>query len=177
MNSPLRAAVFLDRDGTLIEDPGYLGEPDMVKLFPGVPEALRRLKDAGFLTVIVTNQSGIGRGFYSEDDYHAVHRRLDELAGPGLIDAHYYCPDHPDQASHRRKPKPGMIFEAQRDLHVDLENSWMVGDRPSDLECGWAAGVRSLLVQTGLGAETEPDGNTTVVADFPAAADYILQHR
>jgi D-glycero-D-manno-heptose 1,7-bisphosphate phosphatase len=166
-------AVFLDRDGTLIEDTGYIQDPDAVQLFPGLAEDLAALQALGFKTVIVTNQSGIGRGYFTEADYHAVHARLIELLGPELIDAVYFCGDHPDTAGERRKPGPGMLLEAAEDLQLDLARSWMVGDRAGDVEAGRRAGCRTILVRTGEGARADVSGADYVAADFRSAVAHI----
>jgi D-glycero-D-manno-heptose 1,7-bisphosphate phosphatase len=167
-------AIFLDRDGTLMVDTGYVSDPALVVVLPGVPEALRSLKSAGFRLVIITNQSGIGRGLFTEADYLAVHHRFIELLGPGLIDAAYFCPDHPDVATLRRKPGPGMLLEAARDLSLDLDRSWMIGDRESDLLAGRAAGTRSILVRSGIGASAEARHAHFVAKDLAHAAQFIL---
>lgn len=167
-------AIFLDRDGTLMVDTGYVSDPALVTVLPGVSEALRVLKAAGFRLVIITNQSGIGRGFFTEADYHAVHTRLVELVGSGVLDAAYFCPDHPDVATDRRKPGPGMILEAARDLNLDLARSWMIGDRESDVAAGLAAGTRAVLLH---GEASPPAGATKahfVAKDLAQAARFIL---
>lgn len=169
-----KPAVFLDRDGTLMEDTGYVSDPAHVRLFDGVRESLDALKARGFLTVIVTNQSGIGRGYFTHADYEAVQARFLELLGPGRIDATYYCAEHPDTASDRRKPGPGMLLEAARDLGIDLRRSWIVGDRAGDLEAGRRAAVRSIIVLTGEGLGADHAGAAFVAKDFSAAAAYIL---
>lgn len=176
-------AVFLDRDGTLNVDRNYLSDPEQLELLPGVPEALRRLQDAGFLLFIVTNQSGIGRGYYTEADLHRVHARLrEQLAPHGVQFARiYYAPEAPDQPSRGRKPSPQFLWDAREEFDVDLGRSYLVGDKRLDLECGWNAGVRcSLLVRTGYGAQTAATltdlrGPTQVVDDLPAAAEWILR--
>jgi histidinol-phosphate phosphatase family protein len=124
-----------------------------VRLYPGVPLALRELKAAGFLTFIITNQSGIGRGFFTEAQYQAVQTQLLAQIGPGLIDASYFCPDAPGTPSACRKPEPGMVFEAARDFPIDLPRSYFIGDKSADIECGRRAGTRTLLVMTGYGAQ------------------------
>ena len=167
-------AVFLDRDGTLMHDTGYVGDPALVEIYPGVPEALARLKARGFKTVIVTNQSGIPRGHFTEADFHAVQARFEELIGPGLIDAMYFCADHPDAATERRKPGPGMLLEAARDHAIDLARSWMIGDRAGDVEAGVRAGVRTIFVRTGEGTGAKSDRAEFVADDFVAAVDFIL---
>jgi D-glycero-D-manno-heptose 1,7-bisphosphate phosphatase len=152
----MKRAVFLDRDGTLIEEKVYLADPAKIVIFPGTGPALRRLMDAGFLLFIVTNQSGIGRGYYSEADMHRVNARLAELLAPDGVrfEKIYFAPEHPDQPSRGRKPSPQFLFDARDEFGVDLAQSYMIGDKLLDLECGWNAGVkRSILVRTGYGAE------------------------
>ncbi|MGH7673553.1 MAG: D-glycero-alpha-D-manno-heptose-1,7-bisphosphate 7-phosphatase [Gemmatimonadales bacterium] len=135
-----RPAVFLDRDGTIVEDPGpgFLHEPAKVRLFPGAGEAIRRLREAGFLVVTVTNQSGIARGLYTAADYEAVQRRLVELLAThgARLDASYFCPHHPQFTGpcDCRKPGTKLFLDAQRELGIDLARSWWVGDRLSDVQ-------------------------------------------
>lgn len=152
-------AVFFDRDGTLMEDAHYCGDPSQVHVYPGVTEALRQLKDAGFRIFVVTNQSGIGRGLITEEQYRAVEAEFLRQTGDGLIDASYYCPDAPGTPSTRRKPEPGMVLEAARDFQIDLGASYLIGDKSADIECGRRAGTHTILVRTGYGAEQvcEPD--------------------
>lgn len=168
-------AVFLDRDGTLIDDTGYVGRPEDVRLLDGVRDGLAALKAHGFRTVVVTNQSGIARGYFTHADYEAVHARFLDLLGTGLIDATYMCADHPDKPSDRRKPGPGMLLEAAGDLDLDLARSWMIGDRAADLEAGRRAGVRSILVLTGEGAATDRSAAPHVAPGFTAAVRFILE--
>lgn len=175
-------AVFLDRDGTINVDRHYLSKPEQFELIPGVGAALRRLLDAGYRLFIVTNQSGIGRGYYTEADMHAVNARMKELLGPlGVqFDRIYFSPESPEQPSRNRKPSPQSLFEAHDEFGVDLARSFMVGDKFIDVETGWNAGcAASLLVRTGYGAETERKeaarlGRAIVVDDLAAAADWIL---
>ena len=152
-------AVFFDRDGTLMEEVHYCGDPAKVRLYAGVPAALARLKQAGYSTFIVSNQSGIGRGLITEAQYRAVQEELLRQTGDGLIDASYFCPDAPGVPSARRKPEPGMVLEAAADFDLDLAGSWLIGDKSADVECGRRAGVRTILVLTGYGAaqECQPD--------------------
>jgi D-glycero-D-manno-heptose 1,7-bisphosphate phosphatase len=168
-----RRAVFFDRDGTLMEDVHYCGDPAKVKVYPGVSDALRRLKEAGFATVIVSNQSGIGRGWITQDQYRAVEREFLRQAGAGLIDASYFCPDAPDAPSTCRKPAPGMLLNAARDLGLDLARSFLVGDKSDDIECGRRAGARTILVLTGYGAQQNCQPDFTA-ADAVAAVSLIL---
>ena len=168
-----RPAVFFDRDGTLMEEVNYCADPRDVHVYPGVPEALRKLKTAGFKTFIVTNQSGIGRGLFSEAQYQAVQQELLSQIGEGVIDASYFCPDVPGAPSTRRKPETGMILEAAADHDIDLARSYMVGDKVADIECGRRAGLRTILVLTGYGAEEQccPDFR---VPDVVLAIEVIL---
>jgi D-glycero-D-manno-heptose 1,7-bisphosphate phosphatase len=172
---PTARAVFLDRDGTLMEEVHYCRDPALVSLLPGVMEGLQELKLRGYLTVIVTNQSGIGRGRIALEEYQAVQKRLLELLGEGLIDATYYCADAPGGETPRRKPNSGMVEEAAREYAIDLAQSWLVGDRSSDVGCAMAAGVRPILVQTGYGASEKVDKTTLVAKDFASAVEFILK--
>ena len=182
-------AVFLDRDGTIVDDPGYLHEPDRVKLLPGAGEAIRRLNERGFVVVVVSNQSGIARGYYSADDYHAVQRRLAELlaAHGARIDGDYFCPHWPDvtgagggKPCECRKPGLKLFREAQAAFDIDFARSWWVGDRVSDVQPARALGGRGILVATGEGKGNLHQGQAralgvTVVADLQAAANEILR--
>ena len=180
MSAARHRAVFLDRDGTLVEERDYLADPADVKLVPGAPEAVRRLQAGGFKVVLVTNQSGIARGLYREVDYRAVELRLTELlrdAG-AFLDASYYCPHHPDFTGPCtcRKPGPGMYEAAKRDLGVALERSWFVGDKASDVAPAARFGGRGILVLTGYGsawADRLPV-DVLVAPDVAAAAEIIL---
>lgn len=164
----LQRAFFLDRDGTLIEDPGYLSDPAGVRVLPGVLDALERLKEAGYLLVIITNQSGIGRGYFTEEDYGRVQERVENEL-PGLIDRAYHCPHHPDSKCSCRKPAPGMLLQAARDLGIHLPGSFAVGDRIRDVEAGLAAGCGAVL----LGDGPAPDG-VRLAASLPEAVASIL---
>jgi len=154
-------AVFLDRDGTLNEDPGYLGDPNLVKLLPGTGEALSLLKnELGFKLIVVSNQSGISRGLLNKEMVDAVNSRINKLLNyyNVSIDAFYYCPYHPDFSTsdqvNCRKPSPEMIFQAERDFNINLKGSYFVGDSVSDIECGINAGLKTILVKTGNGEES-----------------------
>lgn len=175
-----RRAVFLDRDGTIIREREYLSDPDGVALLPGVVSALRLLSEAGFALVVVTNQSGIARGLYSLEDYHAVAGRLDEeLAREGLaLDATYFCPHHPRFTGpcECRKPAGGMYERAGRELGLDLSDSFFVGDRRKDVVPAATFGGTGILVRTGYGPEEEPTvgGGILVVDSLLDAAKVIL---
>ena len=168
-------AIFLDRDGTLMRDVDYCGDPGDVEVFPETVEVLRKLRRHGYKLIIITNQSGIGRGYITEDDYRLVEQEFLRQLGAGLIDASYYCPELPGANSARRKPAPGMVLEAKRDRCLDLSRSWFIGDKASDIECGRAAGVRTILVQTGYGAEEQHCGADWIARDLAHATEIILK--
>jgi D,D-heptose 1,7-bisphosphate phosphatase len=173
----LQPAVFLDRDGTIMRDADYLSDPNGVEIFEGAPDSLRRLKQAGFKICIITNQSGIGRGYFTVDQYRAVEMEVDRRIGPGLIDATYFCPALPDSDAPCRKPNPGMILEAQRDHGIDLSRSDMIGDKLIDAQCGRNAGVRTILVQTGSEKRNGPSAAADWdVRDLNEATEIILRN-
>jgi D-glycero-D-manno-heptose 1,7-bisphosphate phosphatase len=174
MTNPLSPAVFIDRDGTIMQDVDYCSDPQQVKMFPRVAEALRRLKSKGFKVIIITNQSGIGRGFFTVEQYRAVEAEVLRQLGDGTIDATYFCPDVPGQHSSCRKPAPGMIVEATREHQIDLARSFLIGDKEIDAECGHNAGVRTIRVRTGFDRETAGSMADWVAEDLPAAAEIIL---
>jgi len=181
-STPLSPAVFLDRDGTMIEEREYLSQPDGVAVYPNVGKGLRRLMDAGFKLVVVTNQSGIGRGYYTEADMHRVNERMLELlAVDGVrIEKIYFAPEAPDQPSRGRKPSPQFLLDARDELGLGLAQSYIIGDKLIDLECGWNAGVRqAILVRTGYGKKIElgqPEAvaRAWVVDDLAEAASRII---
>jgi D-glycero-D-manno-heptose 1,7-bisphosphate phosphatase len=170
----VRAAVFLDRDNTLIANDGDLGDPNQVRLLDGVAGGIRALRDAGFRIVVITNQGGVARGVFTEDDVQAVNEQLsrlvDEQAGAGgLIDRVYYCPYHPEGviSAYRRehpwrKPHSGMLLQAAHDLQLDLARSWMIGDQPRDIRAGQSAGCRTVLL--GQLGDEPPDLRPTACA-------------
>lgn len=182
MRAPPGAAVFLDRDGTLNAERHYLSRPEEFVLLPGVTVALKRLQVAGFRLFVVTNQSGIGRGYFTPDNLEAVHARMrDLLACDGVrFEKIYVAPEAPDQPSRYRKPSPRALQDARDEFGVDLTRSVMIGDKWIDVETGRAAGcAASILVRTGYGAETERReaarlGEAVVVDDLTAAAEWIL---
>lgn len=171
-------AVFFDRDGTLMTEVNYCSDPEKVSVFPGASESLRRLKQAGFKIIIITNQSGIGRGYYTEAQYHEVHKELVRQLGDGLLDGTYYCPAAPEEKSPRRKPLPGMVLEAEKDHGIDLSHSFFVGDKSADIQCGRNCKMLgTILVQTGYGSESSECKPDFVAKDILAATDYILANR
>jgi D-glycero-D-manno-heptose 1,7-bisphosphate phosphatase len=175
-------AVFLDRDGTIIEERNYLRRPEDVVVFPGAGTALKRLQDHGFALFIVSNQSGVGRGYFALEDVERVNQRLlEELARDGVrISKVYIAPEAPDQPSRGRKPSPQFLFDARDEYGLDLSRSFMVGDKLIDLECGWNAGVQHcILVRTGYGTETAAQEHprlptASIADDLRRAADMIL---
>jgi len=156
----MRRAVFIDRDGTISEEVGYINHPSRFRVFPYAAAAIKHLNEAGWLAIVVTNQAGVARGYFSEDMIKTVHAEMTkELEhGSARLDAIYYCAHHPSvgEPPYRfdcdcRKPKPGLISRASRDLNIDLAGSWMVGDRYSDVELARNAGVKSMFVLSGYG--------------------------
>ncbi|HEV8380890.1 MAG TPA: HAD-IIIA family hydrolase [Gemmatimonadales bacterium] len=179
-----RPAVFLDRDGTILEDAGYLYQPAKAKLLSGAADAIKRLNARGFLVVVVTNQSGIARGLYTVADYEAVQRRLGELlaAHGARLDAAYFCPHHPRFTGPCECRKPGvkLFRDAAQALEIDFARSWWVGDRLSDVQPATALGGKSILVATGEGNLHQGQARAHgvgVVADLAAAVDEILARR
>jgi len=171
-NARPTTAVFLDRDDTIIRDPGYLGDPDGIHILPGASEAVRVLNESGIPAIIITNQSGIARGFFTEETLEAIHKRLTALlSGQGArIDAIYYCPHHPDGVVEEyrltctcRKPQPGLLLRAAQDFGLDLMKCYLVGDKPIDMETIHKVGGRGILVGT------ENDMAIDAKADYRAA--------
>jgi len=176
-----KRAVFLDRDGTIVEDPGFLHEPDKVKLLPGAAAAIRRLNDAGYRVIIVTNQSGIARGRFTVADYEAVQQRLGALltAQGARLDGAYFCPHHPQFTGPCDCRKPGLkLFrDAQAAFDIDFAQSWWVGDRLSDVQPARLLGGHGVLVTTGDGNLHQGQARAlgvTVVADIGEAVQKIL---
>jgi D,D-heptose 1,7-bisphosphate phosphatase len=179
-------AVFLDRDGTINEDPGYISDPQKVVLFPETGDALALLKKFGFLLIVISNQSGIARGLMTSEDVDAVNDKLNNLLSEYKIkiDAFYYCPAHPDYSSEEdcecRKPSPKLLFEATKEFNVDLEKSYFIGDTVADVQCGKNAGIKTILVRTGKGEESisslqkENNFPTFVADNLLNACNFIL---
>jgi histidinol-phosphate phosphatase family protein len=173
-----KSAVFIDRDDTLIADVGYCKDPDRIQLLPGVVEGLQRLSGSGLAIVVVTNQSGVGRGFFTENDLAAMHTRLrSELEQVGVsLRAIYYCPHLPEDGCSCRKPRPGLLLKAASELDLDLKTCFMIGDRELDLLAGRAAGTHTILVsnkERGELTEMKPSADY-VVKDLVEAASVIL---
>ena len=186
----LSPTVFLDRDGTLIEEVGYLSHLDRIALYPWSIESVKLLNRAGFKVVVVTNQAGVARGLFDEDFIDEAHRFLDQKFSDGgaTIDKFYYCPHHPEASveAYRcecdcRKPKAGMLWKAAQELQLELSHSFVIGDRLSDLRLGPAVGAKSVLVRTGYGETTARELTDDVEVDYTApelmtAVAWILRH-
>ena len=178
----MNQAVFLDRDGTMIADVNYLCRPEQVDIFPATRTGLKKLSAAGFKLFIVSNQSGVGRGYFSMEDVDRVNQKLcNDLAEDGIrFEKIYIAPEKPEAPSRGRKPSPAFLLDARDEFGIDLSQSFMIGDKLIDLECGWNAGVRkSILVRTGYGAEVEEESpesisRAIVVGNLEQAADWIL---
>ncbi|MBC8160104.1 MAG: HAD family hydrolase [Roseiflexaceae bacterium] len=171
----MRRAVFLDRDNTINADPGYLSDPAAVRLLPGALAGLRRMQAGGLPLILISNQAGVGRGYFDQATMWAVHGQLVQLleAGGVQLAGAYYCPHTPWDECPCRKPAPGMLFQAAREHEIDLKVSFMIGDKPSDVEAGRRAGCRTVLI----GAASLPPRSPfvdTVCPDLTAAAAWIL---
>lgn len=179
---PRVAAIFLDRDGTINVEKNYLIDPAGFELIPGVGDALRRCQEAGYLLIVVTNQSGVARGYFTTKEVEELHVHLQaELSVYGVqIDAFYLCPHHPDYSDGLcgcRKGAPGMLLQAAADYDIDLAASWMIGDKRTDVEAGNRAGCRSILVRTGYGgvAGEGVPADTLIADSLSDAVDMILR--
>jgi D-glycero-D-manno-heptose 1,7-bisphosphate phosphatase len=173
-------AVFLDRDGTIMLDANYVGTVDKVVLIPNAAQALKRLQDAGYRLFIITNQSGVGRGYFTREAVESIHAHLDEQFGQAGVrfDRYYVCPHHPEDNCDCRKPKPKFLLDAAREYGLDLSRCFMIGDRESDIQAGVNAGVASILVLTGAGRETlmKPAAKPAHVAeDIADAVAWVLR--
>lgn len=172
-------AVFLDRDGTIARDVPYCSRPEDLELLPGVGEAIRLLNESGYMVVIITNQSGIARGYFTEEMLGKIHQKLkDDLAKFGAhIDAIYYCPHHPDDGCDCRKPKPGLALQAAKEHHIDLIQSFFIGDKLQDIEAGHLASGKTVLISPTetseilFQGEVKPD---STVPDFMQAVQVVL---
>jgi D-glycero-D-manno-heptose 1,7-bisphosphate phosphatase len=163
-----RPFAVLDRDGTIIVERNYLSDPDRVELIPGVAGGLRRLIALGLGLVVVTNQSAVGRGFFDRARLDLIHGRMQELlaAESVVLDGIYVCPHTPEDACQCRKPRPGLLEQAARELHFDATHSFVIGDKACDMDLGRSAGATTFLVRTGYGAQLAAAG--------PVAADFVV---
>lgn len=177
----MKKAIFLDRDGTLNPDPGYISRPEDFNLFPQIGTSLKKLKNAGYLLILITNQSGIARGLISEKQLTQIHNKLQQLlkVDDVQLDAIYFCPHHPDfpdkdgvSKCNCRKPNPGLIIQASNDFDVDLDNSYMVGDKLSDINIALNANVKPIFIGKSL-----PEGvsDIPIFKKIPDAVEWILQ--
>ncbi len=177
-------AIFLDRDGVIIEERNYIHKIEDVAIIPQSTKALKALQDNGFLLIVVTNQSGVGRGYFPIGDVHRVNDYIQDLfKKEGVCFKKFYIsPEAPEQPSRGRKPSPAFLFDARDEFNIDLSKSYIVGDKLADLECGWNAGVKkAILVRTGYGKKTEQDNqdklkSAIVVDDIFEAAEWILSN-
>jgi len=176
-------AVFIDRDGTINVNFGYISNPDDFKIYPGVKEGIRLLKEKGFKIVVITNQSGIARGYFSEETLEKIHEKMkSEISQEeDIIDAIYYCPHHPDEKCNCRKPNPGLIEKARKDLDIDTKKSFIIGDRMLDVEAGFKTHCKTVLVPENKEkvniemqeSEIEPD---YVCDDFYTGIKWIIDN-
>ena len=159
----MNKAVFIDRDGTINQDTGYLNHLDQIRLLPHVPEAIKLIKDVGFRVIVITNQAGIAKGFLTEEFLEEANNKIYSLLKEkeAVIDKFYWCPHHPDAPIERyrlqcqcRKPSPGLVLKAAKDFNIELKDSFVIGDKDSDLEVGFTLGMKSVLVLTGYGQRT-----------------------
>jgi D-glycero-D-manno-heptose 1,7-bisphosphate phosphatase len=181
-------AVFLDRDGTIVEDVGYLNTPLQLQFIPGSIEAIKKLNEAGYKVVVITNQAGVAKGLITEDMLQTIDKTLHKwlLNGDAHLDGLYYCPHHPEhgvypykQACECRKPHPGLIRKAEKDLNIDLSQSFMIGDKASDIEAGKRAGTKTIFVLSGRGLEEQEklNGNPDHIAkNLLKAVKWILEN-
>ncbi|HTZ39960.1 MAG TPA: HAD family hydrolase [Syntrophales bacterium] len=180
-------AVFVDRDGTLNEEVGYLSRMDQLKIFPRAVEAIRLVNASGMKAVVISNQSGIARGYFTEDFVRSVHDRINQLLGAegARIDGFYVCPHHPVHGSgiykrdcDCRKPKPGLLLQAAAEMNIDLARSYMIGDMLKDIEAGKKAGARGILVKTGYGSNiVRTDMPAYIAEDILDAVKWILREQ
>ena len=180
MTEPQRRFVMLDRDGTLNVERDYLSDPAGLELLPGVPQALRRLRDLGFGLVVVSNQSGVGRGYFTLETVDLIHDKLRALlaAEGASVDAIYICPHAPDQPCDCRKPLPGMVDQAVAEFGFDPARGFVVGDKEADIDLAHSVGAKAILVRTGWGRDTEAANDCQpdiIVDDLPAAVRWIEQ--
>ena len=169
----MNRAVFLDRDGVIVEDPYYTYRTDQLKLIPGSAKAIRLLNENNFITVVVTNQAGIAKGYFTEEDTISFNQSMKQklMEHDAHIDAIYYCPHHPDAKIEKykidcdcRKPKPGMLKDAEKDFNIDLRRSFIIGDRLSDIDAGKCVGCKTIMVLTGYGKKKKKNNRIDYIA-------------
>ena len=185
-------AVFLDRDGTIVEEVGYLDSLEKLTLFPNTPKAIRLINESGMRAVVITNQSGVARGYFKEDFVRTVHRHIEKmLRGKGaVIDGFYYCPHHPTEGRGKyltscicRKPEAGMLIRAAEEMNVDLSRSYVVGDTCKDVELAAKVGAKGVLVRTGYGSDRQKEAicheskPVYIAEDILDAVKWIIEDR
>lgn len=167
-------AIFLDRDGTLMDEVNFCRDPNDVRAIPGARELLTKARELGWKIIVITNQSGIGRGIISLPQYEAVHAELLRQLNQ-QVDGAYYCPDVPPNVTERRKPSPGMLREAAEEFGINLEASYMIGDKSIDVECGRRVGAKTILVRTGYGKTTDTAAADHITDDVTGALRLVLE--
>ncbi len=182
------SAVFLDRDGTINEEVGYLYSLEKLKLYPNSYEAIRLINESGMLAVVITNQSGVARGYFSENFVRTVHLRINQILqeNGAHLDGFYYCPHHPTEGNGDylrscdcRKPEPGMLINASEEMDIDLSYSYMVGDMAKDIELANRVGIKGILVKTGYGKNVMPSDikPAYIAEDILDAVNWIMRNR
>ncbi len=172
----MNRAVFLDRDGTIAKNVHYCRHPEDFVLFTDAAKVIKLLNEHGFKVIIITNQSGVGRGYFDEETLGKIHEKMkEELANKGAhIDGIYYCPHHPDDNCRCRKPKPALVLQAARDFDIDLKHSFVVGDLHMDVDLGKAAGCRTILIGTPPSTDSGGTAPDAIISDLAAVTDTIL---
>lgn len=180
-----KRAVFLDRDGTINEEVGYLSRLEDLKIYANAAEAIRLMKEKDFLAIVITNQSGVARGFFSEEFILTVHNKINEyLKTHGTsLDALYYCPHHPRYGNEQyrkecscRKPQPGLLLQAAEDFNIDMKSSYVIGDMPRDMDIARTVGAKGVMVKTGYGRNVVATGKPDYIAeDLLDAAKWIIR--
>ena len=178
----LQPAVFLDRDGTINQDTGYIDSPERLFIIDGAASAIKRLNSKGFRVVVITNQSGVGRGYFTKEAADSVNKKLEEvLKREGAhLDGIYYCPHHPDDNCECRKPRIGLLEKARNDLAIDFKKSYIIGDKGSDIEIAQGVGGKGILVLTGSGKDEKQklDHEPSYIAtDLKDAVEWIIKDR
>ena len=178
----LQPAVFLDRDGTINQDTGYIDSPERLFIIDGAASAIKRLNSKGFRVVVITNQSGVGRGYFTKEAADSVNKKLEEiLKREGAhLDGIYYCPHHPDDNCECRKPRIGLLEKAKNDLAIDFKKSYVIGDKGSDIEIAQSIGGKGILVLTGSGKDEKQklDHEPSYIAtDLKDAVEWIIKDR
>jgi len=173
----MKRAIFIDRDGTIIKDKGYITNVSFVELIPGAAQAINRFHSLGFIVVLVTNQSAVGRGYITEDELAKIHKTMKQLLFQegSFLDAIYACPHHPDERCGCRKPEPGLIRKACKDFDINIAKSYIVGDQKADVELGKKEGMSSILVLTGHGKDTVKETSPDYVVNNILEAEKLIE--